>query len=411
MSAIDQLEQVLRDGARRRAGAQAPRRRRGWRLTLIVVGATLLAGGAALAATRLLSVGAPVPTPKYALDAIQPGTTRLLRVRAADPDGGPPWGLRIFRSRSGLACVQVGRVYRGKLGVLGQDGAFGNDGEFHELPVAAEACGGVDARGQLFADGGGNTSNASGVAGQVKGCETRQQRQARTVDDLKVLRAALALQVHRHETAAARVQRRVIARAERHAKQRVALCDERDLRTVLWGFGGSKAQRVTLEARGVHASVTPAANESGAYLFVLRGDSTENPGQHRRVIYPNGIVCGRGFGVHSTPGCMPPPGFVMTAAQRRQAAQPPPKIPPPLHDPVTVVRGLTIRFTPSRDGHRYYVSVHCRSNLWASSAHTRALPAGRPAIVRLAYPGPKCRIHPLHGRINDATDGREVAQF
>jgi hypothetical protein len=72
VSAIDQLEQVLRDAAVRRGGAQVSKRGRGWRFTLVVVGATLLAAGAAFAATKLISIGAPVPASKQELAAIKP---------------------------------------------------------------------------------------------------------------------------------------------------------------------------------------------------------------------------------------------------------------------------------------------------------------------------------------------------
>jgi hypothetical protein len=411
MSAIDQLEQMLRDAAERRAGARAPRRRRSWRLIVVVAGASLLAGGAALAATQLLSIGAPVPASKQGLAAIEPGTARLLSVRAADPDGGPPWGLRVFRSKSGLACIQVGRAYKGRLGVLGQDGTFHNDGRFHELPVEAEGCGSVDARGQLFMDGGGTTNNASGVSWQVKTCETRQDRQARTGGDLKVLREALALQIRRHETAAARVQRRVIARYERRARQHIPLCDDRDLRDVIWGFAGSKAQRVTLDERGLHTTLTPAAGESGAYLFVLRGDYSQHQRLQRRVYYPHGIVCGRGYGVHATAGCSPPPGLALTAAQRRQLGAPAPKIPKPLHDPVTVLKGLSIGYTPSLDGHSYFVSLRCTSKAFAQVKRTGPLAGGRPVTLRLHPTMPQCMRRPLHGEIRDAAGGRIVAQF
>jgi hypothetical protein len=54
-----------------------------------------------------------------------------------DPAGGLPWGMRIVHTTRGLICVQIGRVYHGQLGQLGVDGAFGNDGRFHALPVAA----------------------------------------------------------------------------------------------------------------------------------------------------------------------------------------------------------------------------------------------------------------------------------
>jgi hypothetical protein len=59
--------------------------------------------------------------------------SRLLALRAPDPSGGLPWGLRLVRTHSGLLCAQVGRVKDGVLGQLGLDGAFGGDGRFHAL--------------------------------------------------------------------------------------------------------------------------------------------------------------------------------------------------------------------------------------------------------------------------------------
>jgi hypothetical protein len=57
----------------------------------------------------------------------------LLALRAADPDGGAPWGLSLARTPDGLLCAQVGRVSGGVLGQLGVDGAFKDDERFHPL--------------------------------------------------------------------------------------------------------------------------------------------------------------------------------------------------------------------------------------------------------------------------------------
>jgi hypothetical protein len=74
------------------------------------------------------------------------GAGRLLPLRAADPAGGPPWGMRVVYTTRGLVCVQVGRVYHGQLGQLGIDGAFGDDGRFHALPPDAlpDVVGGIE---------------------------------------------------------------------------------------------------------------------------------------------------------------------------------------------------------------------------------------------------------------------------
>jgi hypothetical protein len=57
--------------------------------------------------------------------------SRLLALRAPDPQGGPPWALRLVVTLGGYICVQVGRVQHGRFGELGLDGAFNDDGRFH----------------------------------------------------------------------------------------------------------------------------------------------------------------------------------------------------------------------------------------------------------------------------------------
>lgn len=132
------------------------RRRRRWALLGVVPGLGVAAAVAA-AASGLLT-GEPVRTPPgvvfsptKGIGAIVPGTVRLTSVRVPDPDGGPPWGLRTLRTTRELACVQVGRVVDGRLGVLGQDGAFGDDGRFHPLPASVVGqCALLDARSNAF---------------------------------------------------------------------------------------------------------------------------------------------------------------------------------------------------------------------------------------------------------------------
>ncbi len=97
-----------------------------------------LAGGAiAVAATGLLN-GSPVkrqgpaiPNAGFGLPA--PGGSRLLALRAADPHGGLPWGMRVVHTTRGEICVQIGRLNGDQIGQLGIDGAFHDDGRFHPL--------------------------------------------------------------------------------------------------------------------------------------------------------------------------------------------------------------------------------------------------------------------------------------
>jgi RNA polymerase sigma factor (sigma-70 family) len=115
----------------------------------VVAIAVLLLAAAAFAATQLIGVGAPVRaageqrgrTPSTGIGVpvggarSAHGTARLLNIAVPDPGGGLPWGMRIVRTTRGLVCVQIGRLLDGRLGVVGADGAFDDDGRFHELPV------------------------------------------------------------------------------------------------------------------------------------------------------------------------------------------------------------------------------------------------------------------------------------
>jgi hypothetical protein len=104
----------------------------------VIAVAFVLAGGAiAVAATGVLK-GSPVKqqgpaTPNAGIGVPAPGGSRLLALRAADPQGGLPWGMRLVHTTRGEICVQVGRLDDGQLGQLGIDGAFHDDGRFHPL--------------------------------------------------------------------------------------------------------------------------------------------------------------------------------------------------------------------------------------------------------------------------------------
>ena len=126
------------------------RERRARRIPLLaaIVGGALLFAAAAFAASQIIGVGAPVtasssqerPTKTTGVGVPVAGQRRaaisaqLLPISVADPAGGLPWGIRLVRTTRGLLCVQVGRLLDRRLGVLGQDGAFKDDGLFHELP-------------------------------------------------------------------------------------------------------------------------------------------------------------------------------------------------------------------------------------------------------------------------------------
>jgi len=126
-------------GAPRSARRGASARVRAALIALVLVPATatiaLAAGGVILTGSPVGTARAPIATAGDGIPVA--GGARLLPLRAADPAGGLPWGMRIVHTTRGLICVQIGRVYGDQLGRLGVDGAFHNDGRFHPLPPDA----------------------------------------------------------------------------------------------------------------------------------------------------------------------------------------------------------------------------------------------------------------------------------
>jgi hypothetical protein len=158
MDAMDRFGQELvlagrRRGARRRplpalfgtrSGPTSPRRRASAhvRVALVALALVLATAAITLAAAGVILTGSPVGTARAPIATAGEGVpvaggARLLPLRAPDPAGGLPWGMRIIHTTRGLICVQIGRVYDDQLGQLGVDGAFHNDGRFHPLPTDA----------------------------------------------------------------------------------------------------------------------------------------------------------------------------------------------------------------------------------------------------------------------------------
>jgi hypothetical protein len=127
-----------------RFARSSPRRRASARVRVVLVALVLVLATAAitLAATGVILTGSPVGTVRAPIATAGEGIpvaggARLLPLRAPDPAGGLPWGMRIVHTTRGLICVQIGRVYDDQLGQLGVDGAFHDDGRFHPLPTDA----------------------------------------------------------------------------------------------------------------------------------------------------------------------------------------------------------------------------------------------------------------------------------
>ena len=138
VNAVNQHSHDARTGSVRR------RRTIPLRGIAIAVLLLLVITAVALAAAGVLGTGSPVrpppgSSPTAGIGIPARGESRLLSLSVPDPAGGLPWGMRIVHTTRDLVCVQIGRLYRGQLGLLGRDGAFGNDGRFHPLPPNAIA--------------------------------------------------------------------------------------------------------------------------------------------------------------------------------------------------------------------------------------------------------------------------------
>ncbi len=112
------------------------------RVALVAFVLVLATAAITLAATGVILTGSPVgiavaPVATAGEGIPVAGGARLLPLRAPDPAGGLPWGMRIIHTTRGLICVQIGRVYDDRLGQFGVDDAFHDDGRFHPLPTDA----------------------------------------------------------------------------------------------------------------------------------------------------------------------------------------------------------------------------------------------------------------------------------
>ncbi len=234
-----------------------PRSRRARPLRLaILLAALLIAVLGALAAGGVIEVGAPAKLPFSELSrphegdgTLLPGSVHDLPIAAPDPAGGPPWGLRELATSRGAGCLQFGRIVDGKLGALGQDFAFGDDGRFHPLPVAADVdgCALLDAHHRLFTNVVADDRPASawpGVGGRSAGCVP--------------------------STAGPYEKGLRLSPEERaHGARPAAICRQADLRNIYYGLLGPEAQSITYVLGGSRHTLDTVGPE-GAYLFVTR---------------------------------------------------------------------------------------------------------------------------------------------
>lgn len=226
---------------------------------LVIVPLLLIVTAAALAAGGVIRLGSPAKLPftRFAVadegtGTLVPGTVQLLPIAASDPAGGLPWGMRAVRTSRGEGCLQIGRLLDGKLGALGQDDAFHDDGRFHELPASAapdevNGCALLDADGRLFTNITADDRPASawiGSGGRLGGCVPATSSPAERGADI---------------TPAER----------RHGLRPPPICPQRDLRNIYYGLLGPQAQSVTYVLNGQRHTLDTVGPQ-GAYMFVTR---------------------------------------------------------------------------------------------------------------------------------------------
>jgi hypothetical protein len=293
VSVVPEIERQLRDAAERMAHSpmrRVVRRVRRWRGQLLarplLVGLLLVssATGVALAARALIGVGSPAPReyPNLGERILSTGT-RLLSLRVPDPAGGPPWGMRLIfttadrranGARRGAAhwgCVQIGRIVDGQLGVLGQDGAFHDDGLFHALPIQPESCGSLSRSGELVGlTGGSNIETASAYQG-LDGCVTETTRRQQGIA-LPSIERQLAVAKAEGDAQDIRGALEGLASYRRIAPLLNAepTCPSADLRHIDFGIAGPDARSVTITGPGVKETIAVSPGNDGAYLVVQR---------------------------------------------------------------------------------------------------------------------------------------------
>jgi hypothetical protein len=195
--------------------------------------------------TSIASASARRPSPARAVirrcvaiesPAGNAATTSISISLAADPAGGPAWGLRLVDTTRGEVCIAPGRVQDGAIGVLGRDRAFGDDGRLHPFAtdyIGPLGCALPDAGGHAFLNVGQTGLPASaliqGIAAAAGGCRVDNPPPA----------------------------------------NRALLCPSRDLRDVDYGVLGPDAVSITYRTASGGLATDRTAGPGGAYLVVL----------------------------------------------------------------------------------------------------------------------------------------------
>jgi hypothetical protein len=421
MTLLPEVRSQLYDAAERRARSprtgllgrlSRSRLTNRWRRTpLIALGVGLVLAGGAFGA-GLIQLGAPAKlpfslygNPRDGSGALVPGTVHMLPIAAPDPAGGPDWGMRVLSTTRGEGCLQLGRIVDGKLGALGQDDAFANDGRFHELPVSTfdfNGCALLDGGGRLFTNVTADERAASawiGAGGRLGGCVPPSAGPYEK-----------GLRLTRQET--------------EHGAKPAAICSQADLRNIYYGLLGPEAQSITYVLDGQRHTL-PTVGADGAYMFVTiasahqllnfanagTADIVPVDGPIREIHYRDGSTCHLtskswiGGAYACTPSLSEPVGYapVGTAPSTAEVAA-------PIHTRLTRGRQgrylITVSFTarlPVTDARRVY-DVDWREPAMAPGAYggestNSNIAAGQTITRTIGEYGPSIRAGVVHGTV------------
>lgn len=108
----------LQRAAREREQPARRKVRRGRLGAVLIAGSLVLVGGAG--AAGLLTTGEPVKPRNDAPSGSRPASPALgvVTLVARDPQGGFPWGARVYRSKDGSECIVAGRLRGSQIGVI-----------------------------------------------------------------------------------------------------------------------------------------------------------------------------------------------------------------------------------------------------------------------------------------------------
>lgn len=258
---FDQVEQHLRDAVRRRAHVPWYVRVRGisrTRALVVVLAALVVATPAIGAVTNWYGFGKPdyfrQNSPMVDAGRALPGTSELLPLRVPDPQGGPPWGLRLVHTTRGDTCIQLGRVEGGRLGSLGIDDAWNNDHQFHPFPNTSEGqdCGTTDAAGDGFVN-----VAYSGAEANANPTAYAHGPQSKSCQPVEYTPSRLA------------ARRRGRSLPTQQNPQGLQLCPKDSNRFVFMGLLGPDAQSITYETPQKTLKTIHTSGSDGAYLLVF----------------------------------------------------------------------------------------------------------------------------------------------